>query len=220
METDNLKRALALLDERLDRQGLVQARHAGQGGRHRLNDSLDALARGQTWTILWGVAMCLLGVAAWRESLDTAPGAFASGVVVHVFGALTIAAGAVIKALVARVDYSEPVIAIQKRVARVERAYVVAGMGVGMPWCFLWVPFLIVLFKAFLGIDFSASDPWLMLELTGLGVAGMAATWLTYHWAKSTGRIGLVDGFERVFAGRHLVRAQARIDAIAAFEHG
>lgn len=220
MEPDDLKRALALLDNRLDRQGLVQARQASEGGRHRLNDSLGALAHGQTWTILWGVAMCLLGVAAWRGSLHAAPGAFVSGIVVHIFGALTIAAGVVIKVLAARVDYSEPVIVLQKRVAKVQRAYVIAGMVVGMSWCFLWVPFLIVLFRAFFGVDVSASDPLLMLELTGIGVLGMAATWLVYRWAKWTGRVGVVHGFERVFAGGHLVRAQARIDAIAAFERG
>jgi hypothetical protein len=220
MELDDLKRALALLDDRLDRQGLVQARQAGEGARHRLNDSLDALARGQTWTILWGLAMCLLGVAAWRGSLDMAPGAFVSGIVVHVFGALTIAAGAVIKALVARIDYSEPVIAIQRRVAKVQRAYVIAGIVVGMPWCFLWVPFMIVLFRALFGVDFSAADPWLMIELTGAGMLAMAATWLVYRRAKLAGRVGPIHGFEKIFAGRHLIRAQARIDAIAAFEHG
>ena len=220
METDDLKRALALLDQRLDRQGLVQTLHAGKAERDRLNDGLDRLARGQSWTIIWGVVMCLLGVAAWRGSLQTAPGVFVSGIVVHIFGVLTIAAGAVIEALIARIDYSDPVVVLQRRVAEAQRAHVIAGMVVGMPWCFLWVPFMIVLYTVLFGVDISASDPSLMLELTGMGILGMVVTWLVYRWAKMTNHAGLIHGFENVFRGGQMMRVQERIDTIAAFEQG
>ncbi|QNQ08960.1 hypothetical protein [Sphingomonas alpina] len=218
MELHDLKLALNQLDARLERQAALQMQMVRREARNTLRDTLTPLARSQTWLIVSGALFCLLGVAAWHGELRHPGGAFASGVILHVYGLLSIAAGVVIKVLVARIDYAEPVVAIQKRLAQLRRAQLWAGIVIGMPWWVLWVPLMIVVLRLLTGVDIAFFASGFLWTLTITGLAGMAATWLVYRWARFTGRQHIVRGFENAFAGEHLKRAQAQLDEITQFE--
>ena len=218
MELDDLKQALGRLDQRLEEQVAWQAFQARRQSRDRLEDNVQPVARGQTWLIAFGALTCLLGVSAWHGNLAH-PGAFVSGIILHVYGVLTIATGVALKVQIARIDYAGSVLTIQRRLSRVRYLFVVAGMITGMPWCVLWVPFGIALFAALFGVDItSALGPAFLWSIALFGVIGVGVPWLIYRWAKRTGRSGVVQGFEDAFTGERLKRAQAQLDEIARFE--
>lgn len=218
MELDDLKQALIRLDRRLEEQTAVNVAQVRREARHRLEGSLRPLARGQTWLIVMGAVTAFLGVAAWHGTLDQLGGAFVSGVILHLYGIAMIVFGAVTKALIAGIDWAGPVLDIQRRLARVRKAHVWAGIVIGLTWCVLWVPALIVLFQLLFGVDISASSPSTWLWIAAGGLAMMAAVWLFHRWALAAGRTGIVAAFDSAFTGEHLNRARAELDAIQRFE--
>ncbi len=218
MELDDLKQVLNQLDERLERQAAVQLQQGRRLVRNDLRDTLKPLARSQTWLIIAGALICLLGIAAWQSELRQPGGAFVSGIILHIYGVLSIWAGVVIKVLVARIDYAEPVVAIQKRLVQLRRFHLWAGIIVGMPWWILWAPLMIALLRVLTGIDVPLFAPIFLWILAIAGVVVMAGIWLVYLWARASGRQRVVRGFENAFAGEHLKRAQGQLDEIMHFE--
>lgn len=218
MELDDLKQALVRLDRRLEEQAAVNVALARRGARNRLEDSLRPLGRAQTWQIVMGIVTTFIGVAAWHSTLDTMGGPFVSGVILHIYGIVLIIFGAVTKTLLAAIDWSGPVLGIQRRLARVRKGQVVAGIVIGLSWCVLWIPALIALAYLLAGLDIVAPSPSTWLWLTAGGVAMMVAVWLFHHWAHATGRTAIIAAFDSLFTGEHLGRAQAELDSIQRFE--
>ena len=218
MELDALKLALARLDERLDQEVALQARQIRSFTRDRLEGHLRPVARAQVWVILFGALACFLGVAAWYGNFDRTD-LFISGVILHAYGIVTIATGVATIVMVGQVDYSEPVVAIQKRLARVRHTALIAGMVAGMPWFILWLPFAIAVFAVLFGVDVANSAGagfWGLIAI--VGAIALAAPSLVYRWAKGTKRDRIAKAFEDVFTGANLRRAQAHLDEIARFE--
>jgi hypothetical protein len=218
VELDDLKQALDRLDRRFESQAAMSAASFRRETRDRVRDSLRPLARAQTWMIVTGVATAFAGVALWHGTRHDPGGLFASGIILHAYGVAMILFGAILKTLIGRTDAGGPVVVIQKRLARLRRVYVLAGVIVGLSWCVMWVPALIALFGLLFGIDIFAPAPAIWLWLGAGGVAAMLATWLVYRWARATGRNGIAGAFENAFTGEHLVRAQTELDEIARFE--
>jgi len=218
VELDDLKQALDRLDNRLESQAASAARHFRRETGDRLRDSLRPLSRAQTWTIIMGAVTAFIGVAAWHGARHSLGGLFASGVILHAYGVAAILFGAIIKALIGRIDASGPVVVIQKRLAGLRKVHVLAGVVVGLSWCLLWVPATIALFGLLFGIDISAQAPALWLWLAAGGAAAMLATWLAYRWARASGQTRVAGAFENAFTGEHLRRAQTELDEIAHFE--
>jgi len=218
MELDDLKQTLVRLDRRLEEQAAVDVALVRREGRHRLEGRLRPLARAQTWLIVMGALTAFLGVGAWHGDLESPGGPFVAGLVLHGYGIAMILFGALTKALIARIDWAGPVLGIQWRLAWVRKAHVLAGHTIGLSWCVLWIPAMIVLFYLLFGVDIVAPSPSTWLWMTAGGVAMMAAIWLFQGWARATGRTAIVGAFDRAFAGAHLSRAQAELDAIHRFE--
>lgn len=224
MELDDLKQALTRLDKRLEAQANVDLANARTAQRNRAADSLRPLARGQIGLIVSGVITAFIGVAAWHGSafssggIDGHIGPFVSGIILHVYGVAMILFGVLVRALLSSLDWAEPVVAIQRRLAKVRRAYVLAGIVIGLTWCVLWMPAIVAGFYLLFGVDIVAPSPgtWLWLGASGLGL--MAVVGLLYAWASASGRLGITAAFGRSFAGEPLARAQADLAAIGAFE--
>jgi hypothetical protein len=127
-----------------------------------------------------------------------------------------IALGARVIVAVRTLDLDAPLIETQKALARLRRSYVMTGFIVGVPWWFLWIPLVMVVF----GIDLvaSASRPWLVTNLF-VAVVGIAGTlWYYRHlW------VAPVDSerrrrIEESASGKSFVAAQRFLDEIARFE--
>jgi hypothetical protein len=138
----------------------------------------------------------------------------------------TIAMGAVTfaeRAKLRAVDFSAPVLEIQKRLAalRAERARV-------FQWAFLtgqllwWIPFVIVVFRGLWGVDlYTVSDfmPVFIAWNIGVGLTLIPVLWLASRWAGpwlANAKIGrsMVDAV----TGRDLAEARALSERLARFE--
>ncbi len=219
MELDDLKQALTRLDKRFEAQEAVDLANARRAQRNRAADGLRPLARGQIGLIVSGAITAFIGVAAWHGAMDRSLGGpFVAGIIFHAYGVAMIMIGAITRGLLWGIDWAGPVVGIQQRLARVRRARVLAGLTIGLSWCMLWVPALIVLFFLAFGVDIVAPSPATWLWISAGNAALMAAVGLFYFWASATGRSAITSAFGRAFAGEHLVRAQADLAAIGAFE--
>jgi serine/threonine-protein kinase len=78
----------------------------------------------------------LWGGGFWTEYLDV-PYLLIAGLLVHAAGLSMIGLGAAMQVLIARIDYSAPVLAIQRQLAQVRTLYVYGGLAVGLPWWLL-----------------------------------------------------------------------------------
>lgn len=224
MELDDLKQALTRLDKRFEAQAATDLAYARRDARNRAADGLRPMARGMIGLIVSGAITALFGVATWHGSafsdggVDGHIGPFVSGIILHVYGVAMIMFGVILRVLIANVDWAAPVVAIQRRLAKVRRTYVLAGVVIGLTWCILWMPAMVAGFYLLFGTDIVAPSPGTWLWLGASGVALMAAVGLFYLWASATGRTAIVDGFDRAFTGEHLSRAQADLAAIGTFE--
>lgn len=218
MELDDLKQALIRLDRRLEEQTAVNVAQVRREARSRLEESLRPLGRAQTWLIVTGALTTFVGVAVWHGTRGTISGPFVSGVILHLYGIAMIVFGAVTKVLIAGIDWSGPVLEIQRRLARVRKAHVLAGIVIGLSWCMLWIPALIALAQFLFGVDIFAPSPstWLWMMAGGLGL--MIAAGLFQYWAGVTGRTAVSAAIGRAYTGEHLARAQAELDSIQRFE--
>ena len=115
------------------------------------------------------------------------------------------------------IDYTQPVVDIQKRLAVLRRTYIVNGMLAGLPWWFLWVPLLMVL-AGLGGHDLYANAPELVWIGLGVGVAGLAATAWFHGWSRDPARPRLARAVDASVTGGSLQRARAQVDEIARFE--
>jgi hypothetical protein len=224
MELDDLKQALTRLDKRFEAQAATDLAHARREVRNRAADGLRPMARGQIGLIVSGAITALIGVATWHGSTFSDGGSaghfgpFVSGIILHVYGVAMIMFGVIVRVLIAGIDWAAPVVSIQRRLAKVRRAYVLAGIVIGLTWCVLWMPAMVAGLFLLFGTDIVAPSPvtWLWLGASGLGL--MAAVGLFYLWASATGRTAITNAFSRAFTGEPLGRAEADLAAISAFE--
>ena len=124
--------------------------------------------------------------------------------------------GARMQVLIRRIDFGSPVIGIQKNLAQLRRFYVVGGMWIGLPWWFLWIPFLMMILMGF-GVDLYLMAPSVVLSLIAAGVVGFILTLFFIRWAK--GRTNLANTLEDSAAGSSLNKTRLLLDEIARFEH-
>jgi serine/threonine-protein kinase len=178
---------------------------------------LRPLAWGQVLQLLFGVVVVVLTGAFWNEYRQETP-MLVAGLVMHAYGVLAIAMAGITLARLRGIDYAAPVVAMQKQLASVRRLYVLGGMAVGLPWWVLWLPALVMVFKAAFGADLYsnlASWFWTNVAVCGLGLAG---TWGFHRWSQHPSRPQLAKRVDDSLTGASLRKAQAVLDEIARFE--
>ena len=221
MESDQLKPAWQVLSRQLERNDAINLGLLRERKLDRTRTSLRPLFWGQVLQILFGIPFVLLAALLWMRAgalPDGLPlGALLAGIVVHVYGVATIAlAGETLRRIHA-IDYSAPVLGIQKQLGQLRRIYIINGMVAGLPWWFLWVLLLLVL-AGLGGVDLYARVPGLIWIGIGIGVAGLFGTWWLHRWSRSAGRPRLASAMEHAVTGSSLRRAQSQIDELKRFE--
>lgn len=213
MELDDLKHALTIVDRRLERTHALQLDFHKTSTVDRVRASLRPLMWGHIGQVALGLAVALAVGPFWwlhRAQLNL----MAAGIALHVYAVLMIALGARVLVLLHTLDLAEPVVAIQKRLAKLDRSYLTTSLAVGLPWWLLWLPLLMVLS----GVDLVSRAPttWLLASL-GIGVVGIAGT-LFWSWR----RIGPDYGSraDRAGVANSVRNAQRLLEQIARFERG
>lgn len=215
MELNDMKQAWALLDRRLQAQHALNLHLFRDGRMDTLRRGLRPLVWGQALQMLIGALGLLLlapiWIAHWRD-----PAVLISGVVMHAYCVGLIVVGGMVQGQVAGIDYSAPVLAIQRRLLKLRRTYAVAGaIAVGLPWWFLTAPLLVVLTRGEI-MTRAPSVIWIMLAI---GAVGLAATWWFHRWAHRPERAELARKMDANMTGASIRRAQATLDEIKRFEH-
>lgn len=215
-ELDDLKAAWKTLNDRLQTQSMLNDRLLRAQRGDRLRRTLRPLAWGQVVQIVFGSVCVLLGAGIWSSYRDITH-LFVIGLLVHLAGLSMIVLGVWVQVLLARIDLSEPVLSIQRRLLQVRQVYVRGGLIVGLAWWILWIPFLMVVL-ACNGIDLYKHAPEVAWYGGTVGVLGLLATGLFHRWARRPGRERLAEFIDTQLAGKSLTQARRELDEIARFE--
>ena len=218
MELDELKATWQALDRRLQQGNAIQLQLFKDGRLKNMRSSLRPLFWGQVvQLLLFGIPFLALAVLLWSSGHHLPAHVIAAGIVVHAYGVAVIALSGMMLGLILGLDYSAPVLGIQKQLAHLRRVYVINGMVAGLPWWFLWVPVLMVL-TGLGGGDLFARAPSVVWIGMGVGIAGLLATWWFHRWSRSPKRPRLAKTMEDSVTGGSLRKAQRLLDEIAQFE--
>ena len=215
MELDDMKAAWQALNQRLDAQEALNLHVFKEGKFDKLRRGLRPLVWGQAIQIAAGALLALWGGSFWVDH-RAVPHLLIAGLIVHATGISMIALGALMETLISRIDYSAPVLTIQRQLAQLRKVYVRAGAVVGLPWFVLWVPFTIVALKSVFGPDLYLNAPQMVWTNVGFGIVCILATLAFVRWAR--GRPNVARRLGDFAAGRSIVKAQGVLDEIAQFE--
>ncbi len=221
MENDDLKAAWQVLNRRLERQDAINLHLLREKKLDRTRSSLRPLLWGQVVQTLFGVPFILLASLLWMRAHALPDGlpasAIVAGVLVQIYGIATVAlAGETIRRIRA-LDWSAPVVEIQKQLASLRRTYIVNGMVAGLSWWFLWVLILMVL-AGLGGVDLLVKVPGMIWIGLGVGVAGLAATAWFHRWSRDPRRPRLAAAMDAAISGASLRKARAQLDELERFE--
>ena len=139
MEFDDMKAAWQTLDRRLEQQHALNLQLFRDSRADKARSGLRPLFWGQITQILFGVLMILLGVSVWSSHREVTH-LLISGIIVHVYGVVAIVLAGVTLGMIQRLDYSAPVLTIQKQLAQLRSFYIRNGMIVGLSWWVFWIP--------------------------------------------------------------------------------
>jgi len=215
MELDELKLAWHSLDRRMEALMSMNQQDLLNQKRSKASSKLRPLAWGQSLQILMGSIIALLSAGFWYSNLET-PHLFFAGLSLHIYGIVLIIFGGAMHGMLSRVDYSAPVMSIQKQLAKTRRFYVLASTTLGMVWWLLWVPLMMVALVWAFGVDMYAHQPLILWSWVIIGGGGLLASLGFIYWASK--RPLLSSKLERSAAGKSLNNAQAFLDEIAEFE--
>lgn len=212
MELDEMKLAWSALEHRLERQQALNVRIFRENRLDKMRRGLRPLVWGQAIQLVIGLLLAGFAGAFWMTHAHVAH-LLVCGLLVHAYGWLLIAFAVRVLYLIRRLDYSTPVLAIQRQLAdlRAWRVRVEAPVNAVLG-CFIWIPVL-WMNLAWYGIDLWS--PRFMLWALSSSLAGLAAVVLVV-W--SMRRMGLARKIEDNSAGRSVQNAEWVLEEIACFE--
>ncbi|MGH8427667.1 MAG: hypothetical protein ACRES7_06765 [Gammaproteobacteria bacterium] len=218
MELDDFKSAWQSLDHRLGQQHALNLQLFRDTRLDRLRRGLRPLKWGQAIQMMIGVGGTLLFAPFWIEHLRE-PGLLVSGLIMHLYCLALIVFGAVMQTQIARIDYSAPVLNIQRQLLRLRHIYAVYGaLILGLPWWFLYIPLVIVLANMGSGANLFHAAPSFIYISIAIGILGLLASWWFYRWSHQPKRARLARALDDSAAGGSIRRAQQAINEIARFE--
>lgn len=217
MELDEFKQAWQTLNHRLGQQHSLDLLDLRERKLDKTRGSLRPLFWGQVAQImLFGVPMLVLVAMLWASEPRSAP-VIIAGIVLNVYAIVTTIAAGVVLGQLSRIDYSAPVIEIQKQLLRLRTLYVRSGMIAGLPWWFLWVVILMML-SGLAGVDLLANAPALVWGGLAVGVIGLLATLWFHRWSRRPQRAQFGKRLDASLSGYSLRNAQAQLEELARFE--
>ena len=212
MELDEMKLAWRVLEQRLERQQAFNLHIFRDGQLDKLRSGLRPLVAGQAIQFTIGVLLASVGAVFWATHAQVAH-LLVCGLLVHAYGLLLIAFAARVLYLVYRLDYSAPVLVIQRQLAdlRAWRVRVEAPVNATLG-CFVWIP-VTWMNLAWYGVDLWS--PKFMLWAIFSSLVGLLGVLLVRWWMRHAGMAGKLEDNA---VGRGVQRAEEILDAIARFE--
>ena len=218
MELDELKSAWQTLDRRLDQHDRINLLLLTEQRVAKARSRLRPLIFGQIVQILGGMLMIALGVSVWSSHREV-PGLLICGLIIHVYGVVTIIVAGITLGMIAAINDAAPVVEIQKRLARLRTFYIRGGMAIGLAWWLMWIPFVAVFFNWLAGVNFLERAPSVTMIGLVIGVVGLLVTWLFHRWAHNPQRPRLAKFLDNSMTGSSLRKAREELDVLNEFEH-
>jgi hypothetical protein len=217
MELDDLKEAWRDLERRLDESEATSRALRRDIKMDRARSALRRISWGQAAAAALWLAVAVFAARFWTEHRATLH-LLLAGLVVHVYAIAGIISGIVQMSWIAGIDYSAPVVALQRRLATLRRVRIWSQLVLGLPMWLLWVVITMVGAKWLLDIDLYARAPgWIHVSLL-IGVVGIALSlWLPRRLAHSPRGSRFVQRTLDDLAGRSLVRVTRELDELARF---
>lgn len=219
MELHDLKTTWQALDRQLTQHNRLQLHLLREQKLEKARNSLRPLFWGQlAQLLLVGLPLIVLASCLWA-GLDHLPSSalLLAGVVVHAYGVAVVALAGATMGLVRTLDYSAPVLSIQKQLAKLRGLYVLNAMLCGLPWWFMWVPVLMV-GAGLVGVDLYARAPQVAWIGLGVGAVGLLGTWIFHRWARQPSRPQRAQAMRDSLTGGSLRKAQALMAELDHFE--
>lgn len=216
MELDDLKARWQDLDRKLDATLHLNTRLV----RNSMLGRTESALRNLTWITSASIAMTFLVLLAIGSFLadHILEVRFAAPALVLHISAIAMFAASIHELVTLRsVDYSAPVVSLQKKIETVRVSRIATTKWVFWLAPLLWLPMLIVFLKAILGIDLYAiaSPAWLISNFVFGVLFLVAMIWIARHVpVQSPFMQRLLDDI----AGRNVTRARAALEDVAAFE--
>jgi hypothetical protein len=217
MELDEIKAAWQAIDRRLEQQHTLNLQLFREHKLKSARRALRPLQTGQWIQIAAGLGLTLLVAPFWVNHRMT-PHLMLPALLTHAYALMLIILAARLLTLIARVDYAEPVIQLQRSLAeiRLQRTRVEQPM-LAFAGCFLWVLLTLLAFNA-LGVDIWLLAPNFVYWLVASGLAGFIAVYGFLWWVRKSGGQRIKAAVENSFAGRSLRNAQTELAELARFE--
>lgn len=212
MELDELKQAWHAMEQRLERQQALNVQLFSESRVDKAKRHLRWLLLGQCAQLAIGVLVTVLSARFWMANHE-APPLLATGLAMHAWGVLLVCSAVVELLLVARIQYAQPVVTVQRYLALLRRWRTRVAPWLGLP--FLLACMFGPMVLAALGAPISSA--WLVGNLVAcLGLA-CGAVWF-YRWSHRPGREALAQRVDDVLGGDSLRRARERLEEVARFE--
>ncbi|MBV8519653.1 MAG: hypothetical protein JO197_19835 [Acidobacteria bacterium] len=228
MDLDELKARLAAHDEKLDRLVRLDAARVRAMQLDKTHASLRWLGRGVAFELLMTiVAVVWLGDFVFTHLRE--PRFLVPALLVDC-GAIAYLGNCIRQlAALARLDYSQPVVTVQKELGKLRILRIRTTRWTMMVSLVCWFPVLVVLVEGFFGVDLwrilgavgaqhETFVLWLVLNvLFGVAAAGVLL-WLARRYEARAERSPRLQRLMDEFAGRSLTNALRSLQAVREFE--
>ena len=215
MELDELKTAWEAMNQQLKRDSAIRLAMFTDHKLTAVRSRLRPLFVGQILQLFFGLCFLLLAAALW-STRPTAISVIVAGVVVQAYGIGCMIVAGVVMGAISNIDYAGSVLAIQEKLARARRAYIVGGILLGLSWWFFWLPVLMALL-ALVGVNLYAHAASVVWSGIAVGVVGLAGMLWIYAHSRKPGHDRLRRFVDQAVVGSSLQKAQAQLDEVRQF---
>jgi hypothetical protein len=217
MELEDLQSTWQKLDRCLERENAIDIARLRHDKLQNTRKDFRSVTLNQTLQMLFGIAL-LFPMAFFWMSRPHALSVIVSGVIVHAYAVGCIVTAALTLQHTRGIDFTEPILQIQQRLARLRRSYAISSLVAGHSWWFLWIPLLIVLI-GFLRVDLYARAASVVWYGIAIGLAGSLLSYALYAFTSRSKNPDLRQHAATFVFGTALQHAQAQLDEIQRFEH-
>jgi len=166
--------------------------------------------------IIAGACLMLLFAPFWVAHRDSFH-LMLYGLLMHAYGLMFVLSAARNLYLQGQIDYSAPVLEIQRRLTVLRMWRLKEALLYGITGCFIWIPLVLVVFE-WLGADVWLNAPSVVWGFIASGVACLALMCGIVRWSRSPGRERLRASLENSSVGRSVHNVQSMLEEILRFE--
>ena len=214
IDLDDLKIAWKELNRQVERQNALTLRHITENKLGRFRSGLRPLVFGQTLQLILGAVITIISANFWAGHLNQLH-LLLSGLFLQAYGILFIAFAVRDLILIRRIDYSAPIVVIQKQLAELRAWHIRAAIWYGIAGSVVWLPVLIIILHL-LGADTWIQKPRAVWWLLTSAFVCLAFNYGLVLLARSPGKCG--RALAGSWIGRSVNRAQAVLTEIKEFE--